>query len=74
MLVINKAVHAPHLQSHSLCHLQMCLNSGIANEVPKFLSRRPDGLAYELQVINSINDAMKEIVSYFSVSLLIIFV
>ncbi len=37
-LIINQAIHIPHLDHHLLCPMQCCVNDVIVNNLPKFLA------------------------------------
>jgi hypothetical protein len=38
-LVVNQAVHIPHLDHHLLCPMQCCVYDVTVNEMPKFLAQ-----------------------------------
>ncbi len=40
-LVINQAIHIPHLDHHLLCPMQCQVNDVIVNDTPKFLTSDP---------------------------------
>jgi NCAIR mutase (PurE)-related protein len=40
-LVINQAIHIPHLDHHLLCPMQCRVNDVTVDETPKFLATRP---------------------------------
>jgi hypothetical protein len=40
-LIINQAIHIPHLDHHFLCPMQCCVNDVIVNNLPKFLAADP---------------------------------
>jgi hypothetical protein len=40
-LVINQAIHIPHLDHHLLCSMQCQVNDMIVNDMPKFLISDP---------------------------------
>jgi hypothetical protein len=40
-LIINQAIHAPHLDHHLLCPMQCCVNDVIVDETPNFWQSNP---------------------------------
>ena len=49
-LVVNQAIHIPHLDHHLLCPMQCRVNDVIVNETPKFLARDPTEHSHALTV------------------------
>ena len=45
-LVINQAIHKPHLPHHLLCPMQCCINDVIINDLPKFLDPSPSDTSH----------------------------
>ncbi len=51
-LVINQAIHIPHLDHHLLCPMQCQVNDVIVNNMPKFLTSDPTDHMYALTIID----------------------
>ena len=49
-LIINQAIHVPHLDHHLLCPMQCCVNDVIVDETPKFLAVKPTDQTHALTV------------------------
>lgn len=49
-LIINQAIHVPHLDHHLLCPMQCRVNDVIVDETPKFLATRPTDQTHALTV------------------------
>jgi hypothetical protein len=49
-LIINQAIHVPHLDHHLLCPMQCRVNDVIVDETPKFLAPRPTDQTHALTV------------------------
>jgi hypothetical protein len=49
-LIINQAIHVPHLDHHLLCSMQCCANEVIVDETPKFLAIKPTDQTHALTV------------------------
>ena len=49
-LVINQAIHIPHLDHHLLCPMQCRVNDVTVDETPKFLATRPTEQTHALTV------------------------
>ena len=49
-LVINQAIHIPHLDHHLLCPMQCRVNDVLVDETPKFLAQRPTNHTHALTV------------------------
>ena len=49
-LVINQAIHIPHLDHHLLCPMQCRVNDVTVDETPKFLAIRPTEQTHALTV------------------------
>ena len=49
-LIINQAIHIPHLDHHLLCPMQCRVNDVIVDETPKFLAIRPTDQTHALTV------------------------
>jgi hypothetical protein len=49
-LIINQAIHVPHLDHHLLCPMQCCVNDVIIDETPKFLAIKPTDQTHALTV------------------------
>ena len=47
-LVINQAIHIPHLDHHLLCPMQCRVNDVLVDETPKFLAQRPTDQTHAL--------------------------
>jgi hypothetical protein len=51
-LIINQAIHVPHLDHHLLCPMQCRVNDVIVYEMPKFLAIKPTDQTHALTVPN----------------------
>ncbi len=51
-LIINQAIHVPHLDHHLLCLMQCRVNDVIVDEMPKFLVIKPTDQTHALTVPN----------------------
>jgi hypothetical protein len=49
-LIINQAIHVPHLDHHLLYPMQCCVNDVIVDETPKFLEIKPTDQMHALTV------------------------
>ena len=49
-LIINQAIHVPHLDHHLLCPMQCRVNDVIVDETPKFLATRPTDQTHALTI------------------------
>jgi hypothetical protein len=49
-LIINQAIHVPHLDHHLLCPMQCRVNDMIVDETPKFLAIQPTDQTHALTV------------------------
>jgi len=56
-LVINQAIHIPHLDHHLLCPMQCRVNDVIVNETPKFLAIDPTENSHALTIPDPDNHA-----------------
>ncbi len=54
-LIINQAIHIPHLDNHLLCPMQCHVNDVIVNDLPKFLAADPTDQTHALTPINPDN-------------------
>jgi hypothetical protein len=54
-LVINQAIHIPHLDHHLLCHMQCRVNDVIVDEMPKFLAPQPTDQTHALTLTDPDN-------------------
>jgi hypothetical protein len=54
-LIINQAIHIPHLDHHLLCPMQFCMNDVIVNNLPKFLAADPTDQTHALTETNPDN-------------------
>ena len=54
-LVVNQAIHIPHLDHHLLCPMQCRVNDVIVNETPKFLAQDLTEHSHALTVQDPIN-------------------
>jgi hypothetical protein len=54
-LVINQAIHIPHLDHHLLCPMQCCINDVIVDNTPKFLASDPTDHTHALTTIDPIS-------------------
>ncbi len=51
-LVINQAIHIPHLDHHQLCPIQCHVNDMTIDETPKFLAAQPTDQMHALTLTN----------------------
>jgi hypothetical protein len=51
-LIINQAIHVPHLDHHLLCPMQCRMNDVIVDETPTFLAIKPTDQTHALTVPN----------------------
>ncbi len=49
-LIINQAIHIPHLDHHLLCPMQSRVNDVTVNNVPKFLAANPTDQTHALTI------------------------
>ncbi len=49
-LVINKAIHIPHLDHHLLCPMQCRVNDLVVDDMPKFLTSDPTDYTHALTI------------------------
>ncbi len=49
-LIINQAIHIPHLDHHLLCPMQCCVNDVTLNKLPKFLAVNPTDQMHALTI------------------------
>jgi hypothetical protein len=49
-LVINQAIHIPHLDHHLLCPMQCRVNDVIVHETPRFLEKNPTDNTHALTI------------------------
>ena len=49
-LIINQAIHVPHLDHHLLCPMQCRVNDVIVDKTPKFLAIKPTDQTHALTV------------------------
>jgi hypothetical protein len=54
-LIINQAIHIPHLDHHLLCPMQCRVNDVIVNNLPKFLATDPTNQMHALTLTDSNN-------------------
>ncbi len=54
-LIINQAIHIPHLDHHLLCPMQCCVNDVIVNDLLKFLAADPTDQTHSLTLTNPDN-------------------
>jgi hypothetical protein len=54
-LIINQAIHIPHLDHHLLCQMQCHVNGMIVNNLPKFLAADPTDQTHALTLTNPNN-------------------
>jgi hypothetical protein len=54
-LIINQAIHIPHLDHHLLCPMQCCVNDVTINNLPKFLAADPTDQMHALTLTNPNN-------------------
>ncbi len=60
-LIINQAIHIPHLDHHLLCPMQCCVNDVTINNLPKFLAANPTDQRYAL-TINDPNNPLQLVI------------
>jgi hypothetical protein len=49
-LIINQAIHIPHLDHHLICPMQCHVNDVTVNDLPKFLAANPTDQTYALTI------------------------
>ncbi len=54
-LIINQAIHIPHLDHHLLCPMQYCVNDVIVNNLSKFLAANSTDQTHALTLTNPDN-------------------
>ncbi len=54
-LIINQAIHIPHLDHHLLCLMQCCVNDVTVNNLPKFLATDPTDQTHALTLTDPNN-------------------
>jgi hypothetical protein len=54
-LIINQAIHIPHLDHHLLCPMQCHVNDMTVNDLPKFLVANPTDQTHELTITDPDN-------------------
>jgi hypothetical protein len=54
-LIINQAIHIPHLDHHLLCPMQCCVNDVIVNNLPIFLAADPTDQMHALTLTDPNN-------------------
>jgi hypothetical protein len=54
-LIINQAIHIPHLDHHLLCPMQCCVNDVTINDLPKFLAANPTDQTHALTMTDPDN-------------------
>ncbi len=54
-LIINQAIHIPHLDHHLLCQMQCCVNDVTINDLPKFLAANPTDQMHALTITDPNN-------------------
>jgi hypothetical protein len=54
-LIINQAIHIPHLDHHLLCLMQCCVNDLTINNLPKFLAANPTDQTHALTMTDPNN-------------------
>jgi hypothetical protein len=59
-LIINQAIHIPHLDHHLLCPMQCCVNDVTINNLPKFLAANPTDQMHAL-TINDPDNPLKPV-------------
>ena len=60
-LIINQAIHIPHLDHHLLCPMQCCVNDVTVNNLPKFLAANPTDQTHAL-TINDPNNLLQLVI------------
>jgi hypothetical protein len=54
-LIINQAIHIPHLDHHLLCPMQCCVNEAAVKDLPKFLAANPTDQTHALTMTDPNN-------------------
>ncbi len=54
-LIINQAIHIPHLDHHLLCPMQCCVNDMTVKDLPKFLAADPTDQTHALALTDPNN-------------------
>jgi hypothetical protein len=54
-LIINQAIHTPHLDHHLLCPMQCCVNDVSVNNLSKFLAANPTDQTHALTLTDPNN-------------------
>ncbi len=54
-LIINQAIHIPHLDHHLLCQMQCCVNDVTVNNLPKFSATDPTDQTHALTLTDPDN-------------------
>ncbi len=54
-LIINQAIHIPHLDHHLICPMQCRVNNVTVNDLPKFLAANPTDQMYALTMTDPDN-------------------
>ncbi len=54
-LIINQAIHIPHLDHHLLCPMQCRMNDVIINDLPKFMAANPTDQTHALTMTDPNN-------------------
>jgi hypothetical protein len=60
-LIINQAIHIPHLDHHLLCPMQCRMNDVTVNNLPKFLAANPTDQTHAL-TINDPNNPLQPVI------------
>jgi hypothetical protein len=60
-LIINQAIHIPHLYHHLLCPMQCRVNDVTVNDLPKFLAANPTDQTHAL-TINDPNNPLQLVI------------
>jgi hypothetical protein len=60
-LIINQAIHIPHLDHHLLCPMQCPVNDVTINNLPKFLVANPTDQTHAL-TINDPNNSLQPVI------------
>jgi hypothetical protein len=60
-LIINQAIHIPHLDHHLLCPMQCRVNDVIIKDLPKFLASNPTDQMHAL-TINDPNNPLQPVI------------
>ncbi len=61
IIIINLAIHIPHLDHHFLCPMQCCVNDVIINDLSKFLATNPTDQTHALS-INDPNNPLQPVI------------